>query len=126
VRWSQSQGIEYDKLGDHAISLEALQAAAATQNVDFHPGDILLIRTGFHVGYEALSHDEKIAWSHQHPMKHVGVETSRNMAKWLWESKFSACVSDAPAFEAIPKRSKGINDLFLHEIMLSGWGMPIG
>lgn len=126
VRWSESQGNRYDKLGDHAISAEELQAVARSQNVTFKAGDILIIRTGFHVGYDALSHEEKLTWSHQHPMKHVGVETSRSMAKWLWDSKFAACASDSPAFEAVPKRSTGIDDLFLHEIMLSGWGMPIG
>lgn len=59
-------------------------------------------------------------------MSHVGVEASRDMAKWLWNSQFSACAGDSPSFEAIPKQSRGIQDLFLHEIMLGGWGMPIG
>ncbi|KIW78584.1 hypothetical protein Z517_08422 [Fonsecaea pedrosoi CBS 271.37] len=126
LHWSDSQGQTYDKLGDHAITVEELNAVAESQGVTFKKGDILLIRTGFHAGYETLSAEEKISWSHQHPTSHVGVETSRSMAKWLWDSQFSACTSDAPAFEAIPKRSTGIDDLFLHEILLSGWGMPIG
>ncbi|RMZ68341.1 cyclase [Pyrenophora seminiperda CCB06] len=109
VFYSTKNGIEYDRLGNHAITVEAPQAVAAAQDVQFRVGDILLVRTGFH-----------------HPMKHVGVESSRAMAKWLWDTGFSACASDAPAFEAIPKRSIDIEDLFLHEIMLAGWGMPIG
>lgn len=48
------------------------------------------------------------------------------MARWLWEGEFSACAGDAPAFERIPKSSSGLEDLLLHEILLSGWGMPIG
>ncbi|KIW17964.1 hypothetical protein PV08_05159 [Exophiala spinifera] len=125
LHWSNSHGRAYDKLGDHRITVQTLQSIADAQGVSFRKGDILIIRTGFHAGYDSLSDEEKIGWAHQVPTKHVGVETSREMAKWLWDSQFSAVAADAPAFEAIPKRSSGINDLFLHEILLSGWGMPI-
>ena len=128
VRWAQSQqGKEYDKLGSHGVTVEELkEVVRAQQSLTLQVGDILLVRTGFHVGYDAMTTEEKVTWSHQHPMMHVGVETSRDMAAWLWDEGFSACAGDAPAWERMPLESKGLEGLYLHEVMLAGWGMPIG
>ncbi|OQU93635.1 hypothetical protein CLAIMM_00117 [Cladophialophora immunda] len=126
LHWARSQGKNYDLLGDHALTVDELKAVAEFQKVEFKKGDILIIRTGFHAGYEALSEEEKIAWSYGSPMKHVGVETSLGMARWLWDTGFCACAGDSPAFERMPKQSSIPGDLFLHELILSGWGMPIG
>lgn len=126
LHWALTHDKGYDLLGDHAVTANDLRAVAEFQRVKLKPGDIVLIRTGFNVGYEALSEQEKITWSHSSPMKHVGVETSLEVAEWLWDNGFSACAGDSPSFERMPKRSTIPGDLFLHELMLSGWGMPIG
>lgn len=126
LHWAESEGKTYEKLGSYAITVDDLKAVAKAQNLVFKPGDILIVRTGFHAGYDTMTHEEKIAWSHGHPMQHVGVETSIDMARWLWESQFSAVTGDAPAFERMPKSSRGLQDLYLHEVLLSGWAMPIG
>lgn len=83
------------------------------------------------MGYQALSYEEKLAWSVADPTKWVGVETSIATARWLWESGFSACGGDAPGFEKVPQFSAngdpgGLEKLCLHEVMLAGWGLPIG
>lgn len=73
-----------------------------------------------------------------------GVEQSEEMLKWIWEN-FSAVAGDQPSFECWRKsRSfsllanlmialQGANSApatqqsySLHEVLLSGWGMPIG
>lgn len=43
------------------------------------------------------------------------------MMEFLWEN-FSACAGDHPSWEAWPTQK----DWALHEVMLAGWGMPIG
>ena len=118
-------------MGDHAISAGDLQACADAQNLTLKKGDILLVRSGFKVGYAALSEKEKLAWSVADPTVWVGVETSIKTARWIWETGFSACGGDAPGFERIPNlvgqgEPGGLEKLCLHEVMLSGWGMPIG
>ena len=56
----------------------------------------------------------------------IGLEQSEEMAEWLWNN-FSAAAGDHPTLEAFPP--KHISDHiphFLHEVMIAGWGMPIG
>lgn len=46
------------------------------------------------------------------------------MIQWHWENQFAAVASDTVAYEAWPSpRPAGVA---LHEVFLSGWGMPIG
>lgn len=130
-RWAEKQGKHYDPLSGHAISADDLQACAEAQGVQFESGDILLVRTGWTLGYRGLDHDGKIKFSHAEPTILTGVETSIATARWLWSNEFSACGGDAPGWEkwpALPGAGEvgGIGHYRLHEIMLNGWGMPIG
>ncbi|KAL8822742.1 MAG: hypothetical protein Q9191_006528 [Dirinaria sp. TL-2023a] len=50
-----------------------------------------------------------------------GVEASEDMLEWIWNN-FSAVAGDQPSFECWPPSP----DLVLHEVLLSGWGCPIG
>ncbi|KEF51121.1 uncharacterized protein A1O9_12844 [Exophiala aquamarina CBS 119918] len=131
LQWAQSENREYDLLEGHAITADEMQACASAQNLEIKHGDILFVRSGFSVGYAALGEEQKIAWSSK-PAAWTGIETSLSTARWLWNSGFSACAGDAPGWEAFPTWSGrsdiggGSEDLALHEVMLSGWGMPIG
>jgi hypothetical protein len=131
--WSVEQGKTYELIGDkadYAITADELKAVAAAQGVIIRPGDLLFVRSGFWVGYERLNNDEKLAFSAQEPTIWVGVETTRAMAEWLWDSGIAACAGDAPGWERIPNYNSppeaGLEGRSLHEIMLGGWGMPIG
>jgi hypothetical protein len=111
--------------------VEDLVACARSQNVEFASGDILFVRSGWKVGYDALSPEEKLSWSRQSPARWAGVETSINTLKWLWDNAFSACAGDAPGWETVPFPSLsgevgGLGTYCLHEALLGGWGMPIG
>ena len=50
-----------------------------------------------------------------------GVEQSEEILEWIW-NHFSAVAGDQPSFECWPTQK----DWLLHEILLSGWGCPIG
>jgi kynurenine formamidase len=130
LHWSQAQNKKYDILKNHAITAEDLQACAKAQNVMPREGDILFVRTGFRVGYEALNAEEKKEWAHNSPTLWTGIETSEKIARWLWDNGFAACAGDQPGWEAFPIWTTpdvgGLGDLSLHEVMLGGWGMPIG
>lgn len=130
LRYSRVSGNEYDLLSSYAIPTAQLQACADSQGVKFQQGDILFVRTGLKVGYDALSTDEKLAWCNKLPATWVGVETSVGTARWLWDNGFSACAGDAPGWESQPfpdpQVSGPMGRYTLHELMLAGWGMPIG
>jgi hypothetical protein len=71
--------------------------------------------------YNQLSTAQKEALQAKSPPTFAGVEQSEDMMAWLWEN-FSACAGDHPSWEAWPSQQ----DYALHEVMLAGWGMPIG
>lgn len=130
-RWCDKNAKGYKLLSDHAIDVDDLEACAREQGVQWRAGDILCIRTGWTVGYFELTEDEKLAFSHETPTSHVGVATSVKTLRWLWEKGFSAVCSDTPGWErwpALPGDGEvgGIGKLRLHEVLLNGWGMPIG
>ncbi|CZS79833.1 unnamed protein product [Fusarium graminearum] len=64
------------------------------------------------------------------PNDKIGIQTFRNavsleeMMQWHWDNQFAAVASDTVAYEAWP--SKRPAAVALHEVFLSGWGMPIG
>jgi len=122
LRWSQANNKPYELMSDHAVTAEKLQACIKSQNVTLREGDILLIRTGFIAGYQELTEEAKMSWSFESPTRWVGLETSIATLRWLWDSGVSACAGDAPGFERLPLASTP----HLHEVILSGWGMPIG
>ena len=131
LRWAQANERTYDLLGDYPIPVEELQACAEAQGTKLQDGDILLVRSGWTVGYSKLSDEERLAFADVMPTALVGVETSVKTARFLWENRFSACGGDAPGWErwpALPGDGEvgGVGKLRLHEIMLNGWGMPIG
>jgi|SRR3569833_1076842 len=56
------------------------------------------------------------------PPHFTGVEQTDELLGWLW-AHVAAVAGDQPTFEAWPCARK---DWSLHEVLLSGWGCPIG
>ncbi|KAF9886954.1 hypothetical protein FE257_010695 [Aspergillus nanangensis] len=129
--WSEANEKPYELLSDYSIPVEDLKACAEWQKTTLKEGDILLIRSGWKVAYDALGKEEQEAWCKMSPMKWVGVERSIKTVEWLWDTGFSACAGDAPGWERVPHldgpaEEGGLEMLSLHQVMLAGWGMPIG
>jgi len=81
------------------------------------------VRSGYLKAFNALSEEDARAQvAAPHPPA-VGVESSEEILKWIWENQFSAVAGDQLAFEAWPCQD---TKYFLHEWLLAGWGMPIG
>lgn len=87
-----------------------------------------------------MTEDQKKAYSQNPNPQHAGVEATIDMLRWLWDTGFSAVAGDAISWEVGLDPSDGhrvdtdgekvyppVNpDLFLHEYIIAGWGMPIG
>ena len=104
--WKESKGEKYNCFDDTAITIKDLEAIAKHQGTTFKPGDICIVRSGFteDLGVGDAKKQEEMMGSH----KCIGVEGSKESAKWFWNKHFSAVAGDAIAFEVLPpKREDG-------------------
>lgn len=127
--WAEEKGIKYDCFSDHRIKTSEIEEVAKWEGVEFKQGDIMIVRTGFteELGAMDAGQQEKALGTHQT----VGVEGSKDSAKWHWNHHFAAVAGDAIAYETIPPiledGSVGqIGALVLHQYFLSLFGMNIG
>lgn len=71
---------------------------------------------------QALKTEAEIsAFQDVKPPHFAGVEQSDEMIQWIWDH-FSAVAGDQPSFECWPTQK----DWSLHEVLLAGYGCPIG
>lgn len=103
--------------------MSTLKQIASNQGTSFRRGDILFIRTGWTEAYTRLSTAEQQTLAATYPPPAIGLESSEETLRWLWDHEFAAVVGDQPSFEAWPCQNL---DFLLHEWILAGWGMPIG
>ncbi len=126
--WASQNSIELDPFSSAIIPLSHLQCLIAEQNIVFHPGDILFLRTGFTAAFNGLGDIEQEALAARTTADFLGVESTEAMLKFLWDAQFAAVAGDCPSFESSPVRGGSSEDTMwcLHEWLLAGWGMPIG
>ncbi|TVY14800.1 hypothetical protein LARI1_G008025 [Lachnellula arida] len=123
--WAKERNISYEKLSTHAIPLEDIKSIIKERNLTIDKscvqGDILFIRTGYMEAYKQLDSvgceevKTRFAWP--------GIGQSLETTEWLWKSQFAAVAADSPAFECTPCVDE---KNLLHQILLAGWGTPIG
>lgn len=123
-RYAVAKSIRYSPFERHAITLDELKEVANLQGVEFQPGDILIIRTGWTEEYHQLDAKTRAELPDREVRASCGVEASRAMLKWHWDNAFAAVASDTVAYEVWPSPRK--IGVAIHEVFLSGWGMPIG
>lgn len=123
VAWAEAKGKPIECFQTSSIPVSVLQEVAASQNTRFRPGDILFVRTGWTKAYEKLSTEECQQLASRIPPSLIGVESSEATLRWIWGQGFSAVAGDMPSFESWPCQN---TDYWLHEWLLSGWGVPIG
>ena len=121
--WAESKGISLELFKSTSIPVSTLKEVAASQGTTFREGDILFTRTGWIRGYEKLSDNECQALAELRPPPAMGIESSEETLRWLWDEGFAAVAGDQPSMEAWPCQNQ---DFWLHEWLLAGWGMPIG
>jgi hypothetical protein len=119
--WRVAQGREHDAFATSAIPLADLKAVAKAQGTEFRFGDILLVRSGYMDAYNKIDKEKVSALRERQTPSFAGVEQSEEMLQFMWEN-FAACAGDQPGWEAWPTQK----DWSCHEVMLAGWGMPIG
>ena len=112
--------------GSVALSAEDLERARRLQGVEYSPGCLVLVRTGFLEWYRAQDPSRHAALSKD--LHAPGIEHSEAMARYLWDHGVSAIVSDSFATEVWPPdwspESRPFG--FLHRVLIGRLGMAIG
>jgi kynurenine formamidase len=130
LRYAEQIDQPYEQLENHEISLAQLKSCLAFQGSDLRYGDILIVRSGWTQSYLQLDDAGKREWAARTPPRLGGVATTKEVAEWLWDNGVAAVASDSTAFESLPFRPEGepggLGKISLHEVLLGGWGMPIG
>ncbi|KAI2996134.1 hypothetical protein CBS147346_9504 [Aspergillus niger] len=121
--WAEAQGISVNCFATTSIPISVLKEIATSQGTTFKTGDILFIRTGWTHAYEKLSAEQCQELASVKVPPAIGVESSEETLRWIWEEGFAAVAGDMPSFEAWPCQN---TDFWLHEWLLAGWGLPIG
>ncbi|UPL01938.1 hypothetical protein LCI18_012872 [Fusarium solani-melongenae] len=86
-------------------------------------GNAATLKIGVH-NLAPLPVNEQERLPHRQVRASCGLEASEEALRWHWENAFAAVASDTVAYEAWPSpRPCGVA---MHEVFLSGWGMPIG
>ncbi|KMU80589.1 hypothetical protein CISG_08499 [Coccidioides immitis RMSCC 3703] len=121
--WAEKHGIEYTTFSTHQIRLGDIIEIAKECDITFQKGDMLFIRIGVTHEWDNVMTDQQKREYSLHPApEHAGVEATIDMLRWIWDCKFSAVAGDAISWEVYPPQDP---ELFLHEYLLAGWGMPI-
>lgn len=84
----------------HRITVEEIEAVAKRQGVEFRPGDILIVRTGYTELLEGTPANELMAELGKGTLS--GVHGDEETARWVWNHRLAAVAGDAHGFEAIP------------------------
>ncbi|KAH8647148.1 hypothetical protein BX600DRAFT_389853 [Xylariales sp. PMI_506] len=135
--WYESRAAAEGKTGEdaichplagHRITVADIEAVARDQGVEFRPGDVLIIATGF---TEVLGAPKPEDFAKLQNGQISGMHGSVESAKWLWNKHFAAVAGDSIAFEAVPPQNEDgtpadISQLVLHPWLLSMFGMSIG
>ena len=82
--------IPLDPFASVGVPLGVLQEIIEEEGLVIRKGDILIVRFGFTAAYEKLSEEECVALAARPEPDFVGVESSSEMLRWIWESGIAA------------------------------------
>jgi kynurenine formamidase len=110
------------------LTVDDLERCRAAAGVDYEPGDVLLLHTGFAAWYLEQDPACRQLLADEANLTAAGVEHSEDMARYLWDSHICALVSDNPAVEVCPidwrRESRPFG--FLHRMLIAQFGMALG
>jgi hypothetical protein len=113
-------GADFDPLTQRPITAAELRAVAGSQGTRWHPGDLLIVRTGWLAAYLGAA---GVAARDRGTTSGIGLHAGPDMARLLWDEGFCAVVADNPAVEALPG-DPAVGSL--HRRLIAGLGMPLG
>jgi kynurenine formamidase len=119
-RYCAASGRGIDPYSQQALSASDIRDCARVQGVQWQPGDLLLVRTGFLATYRERGGIPEDSLSMPTT---VGLDASADMARFLWDEGFAAVAADNPAVEVLPGDAAVGS---LHRRLIPALGMPLG
>ncbi|MFO7191506.1 MULTISPECIES: cyclase family protein [Thermocrispum] len=138
-RYRRQQGRPINHGAAEAIPITDIAAAAEAQHVDFRPGDILLVRTGWlHRHLHELTPAERRI--EKETLRISGLLASEETVSWLWDHRFAMVAADNFSVEAFPapddspfvseaERNGRVPRTYaglMHNVLLPLLGLPLG
>ena len=121
-------GVGFDPASPRAITAGELDAVRAAAGVEWQPGDVLALHTGFlgwHVRQDA---SVRGALAERGGLRNIGLAHDEEMARYLWNAHVAAVVADNPSVEVWP--SDPSDEAFpfgdLHRMLIGQFGMALG
>lgn len=108
-----------------AVSVERINAVLSASGASLQEGDVLLVRFGWTAWYEKLSAKERRDLSALSMFPAPGLQRSKEMLQWLWDSGVAAVACDTPALEVMPFETADV-DGFLHYQLIPLLGFAVG
>lgn len=108
------------------ITVDDLEATRQAAGIEFQPGDVWLMHTGWVEWYEAQDAQVRQHISVTANLTTPGLECSEAMAEYIFNAHPAAVCGDNPALEAWPPPNFMEPDGFLHHWIIGRFGMAIG
>ncbi|MGH9047870.1 MAG: cyclase family protein [Acidimicrobiales bacterium] len=123
VRTLEEADRPYEIGASTAFGVEDLELARERAGLEFEPGDILLVHTGFARWYmeQSLGRRTEVARAMTTP----GLAAGEEMCRYLWNAHVAAVASDTFAVEAFPPQRSSVTG-FLHRMLIGQFGMALG
>jgi kynurenine formamidase len=123
VRTLAEEERPYDPGTSTAFSVEDLELARRRSGVEFRPGDILIVHTGFASWYlgQPMGVRAQLSRTYATP----GIAPGEEMCRYLWDAHVCAVASDTFAVEVFPPE-RGTALGFLHRMLIGQFGMALG
>jgi kynurenine formamidase len=121
------QGRPIDCAQDDKITVADIEATRVAAGIQYQPGDVWLIRSGWVGWYEQQSQATREALAADiYTMKLPGLECCEAMAEYIFDNHAAAVASDCPSLESWPPPNFFSPDGFLHHFLLGRFGVAIG
>jgi kynurenine formamidase len=127
-RAALAAGNAYDPGSAYGIAVEELEATRRRAGVEFQPGDVVLVRTGFTEWYQQQDVLARRRIANAANLQAAGIDHGEAMARYVWDSHASAWASDCPSLEVWPPAftPESWPFGFLHNMLIGQFGLAIG
>jgi kynurenine formamidase len=123
VRRSHRRKRHLDRGAIGAITVAELDAARERAGVQWQPGDIMLLHTGYLAWYLRQDTTVRAQIAASEPCC-VGLEHGEEMVRYLWDAHVTAIACDNPAMEVWPPAHGEFGSL--HRCVIGRFGLAIG
>jgi hypothetical protein len=126
VRAMAEAGRSYNPGESVPFGVGELELARKQAGVEFAPGDVLLLHTGFAAWYADQAEDDRLALPRR--LTAPGIDHTEEVARYIWNSHASAIASDTFAVEVWPADMHSASSPFgvLHRMLIGQFGMALG